>query len=70
MLVVTPATFHYANGFTQFGTRYLLDAIPFLTALIFIALKDKRAFGYTALLIVSIAINVYGVAYTAVYGLS
>jgi hypothetical protein len=69
VLVVTPATFHYANGFTQFGMRYLLDAIPFLTALIFIALKDKRAFGYTALLVISIAINVYGVVYTAVYGL-
>src|SRR5581483_2925018 len=50
VLVVTPATFHYANGFTQFGMRYLLDAIPFLTALIYIALKDRRAPGYAVLL--------------------
>ena len=57
VLVVLPATFHYANGFTQFGMRYLLDAVPFLSALIFIALKDKRAFGYTALLAASVAIN-------------
>jgi hypothetical protein len=32
-------------------------------------LKDDRAFGYTPLLAASIAINAYGVAYTAVYGL-
>jgi hypothetical protein len=69
VLIILPATFHYANGFTQFGMRYLLDAIPFLTTLIFLALKDDRAFGYTPLLAASIAINAYGVAYTAVYGL-
>jgi hypothetical protein len=49
--------------------RYLLDAIPFLSALIFLALEDRRAFGYTALLAASIAMNAYGVAYTTVYGL-
>jgi hypothetical protein len=69
LLVVTPAALHYANGFAQFGMRYLLDAIPFLTALIFLALKDGRAPGYLALLAASIAINAYGVAYTTVYGL-
>ena len=70
VLVILPATFHYANGFAQFGMRYLLDAVPFLSALIFLALKDRRAYGYTALLAASIAINAYGVAYTSVYGLS
>lgn len=69
VLVVSPAAFHYANGFAQFGMRYLLDAIPFLSALIFLALEDGRAFGYTALLAASIAMNAYGVAYTTVYGL-
>jgi hypothetical protein len=69
LCVVGPAAFHYANGFAQFGMRYLLDAVPFLSALIFLALKDRRAFGYTPLLVASIAINAYGVAYTTVYGL-
>jgi hypothetical protein len=68
--VVGPAAFHYANGFSQFGMRYLLDAVPFLSALIFLALREGRAGGYTALLAASIAINAYGVAYTTVYGLS
>ena len=49
--------------------RYLLDAVPFLTALIFLALKDRRAFGYPVLLAASIAFNAYGVAYTTVFGL-
>jgi hypothetical protein len=69
VLVVIPAALYYANGFAQFGMRYLLDAIPFLTALIFLAMKDARAPGYLVLLAASIAINAYGVAYTTVFGL-
>jgi 4-amino-4-deoxy-L-arabinose transferase-like glycosyltransferase len=67
--VVGPAALHYANGFAQFGMRYLLDAVPFLTALVFLALRDGRGPGYRALLGASVAINAYGVAYTTVYGL-
>ena len=69
-LAVLPAGLHYANGFAQFGMRYLLDAVPFLSALIFLALKDDRAHGYLALLAASIAINAYGVAFTTVFGLN
>jgi hypothetical protein len=69
LLAVAPAGLHYANGFAQFGMRYLLDAVPFLSALIFLALKDDRAKGYLPLLFASIAINAYGVAYTTVFGL-
>lgn len=68
-LVVVPAGLHYANGFAQFGMRYLLDAVPFLSALVFLAIRDERAPGYGALLAASIAINAYGVAYTSVFGL-
>lgn len=68
-IVVIPAAMHYANGFAQFGMRYLLDAIPFLAALTLLALRDQRAPGYVALLAASIAINAYGVAYTTVFGL-
>jgi hypothetical protein len=67
--VVGPAALHYANGFSQFGMRYLLDAIPFLSTLIFLALRDKRAAGYSVLLALSVAFNAYGVAYTNVFGL-
>lgn len=70
VFVVIPASLHYANGFAQFGMRYLLDAIPFLSALIFLALRDGRAAGFRVLLAASIAMNAYGVAYTTVYGLS
>jgi hypothetical protein len=69
VLVVIPAAVFYANGFAQFGMRYLLDAIPFLTALMFIALADDRATGYVPLLAASIAMNAYGVAYTTTFGL-
>jgi hypothetical protein len=67
--VVVPAALLYANGFSQFGMRYLLDAIPFLSALILIALKDDTARGYVPLLIASVAINAYGVAVTNTVGL-
>ncbi len=70
LFVVTPAAVWYANGFAQFGMRYLLDAIPFISALVFLALKDDRAPGYWVLLAASIAMNAYGVAYTTVFGLS
>ena len=66
---VGPAALHYSNGASQFGIRYLLDAVPFMSALIFLALKDRRAYGYRPLLAASIAINAYGVAYTTVFGL-
>jgi hypothetical protein len=69
LCVVGPAALHYANGFSQFGMRYLLDAIPFLSTLIFLALRDNRAAGYSVLLGASIAFNAYGVAYTNVFGL-
>lgn len=70
LFVVVPAALHYATGFSQFGIRYLLDAIPFLSALIFVALRDDRAPGYTVLLVASILVNAYGVAYTNVWDLS
>lgn len=66
---IVPAALNYGSGFSQFGMRYLLDAVPFLTALIFLALRDRRGFGYVPLLVASIAINAYGVAYTTVFGL-
>jgi hypothetical protein len=67
--VVIPAAMLYANGFSQFGMRYLLDAIPFLTALVLVALRDDTARGFVPLLIASIAINAYGVAVTNTVGL-
>lgn len=67
--VIGPAAFHYANGFAQFGMRYLLDAIPFFATLVCLALRDGRGAGFSALLAASIAINAYGVAYTTVFGL-
>jgi hypothetical protein len=67
--VIAPAAFHYANGFTQFGMRYLLDAVPFLSALIFIGLRDGRVAGYRILLAASVALNAFGVAYTTSVGL-
>lgn len=70
LVVVVPAALHYATGFSQFGIRYLLDAVPFLSALIFVALRDDRAPGYAVLLVASILVNAYGVAYTNVWDLS
>lgn len=64
LAVVVPAGLLYANGFAQFGMRYLLDAVPFLFALICVALRDGGAAGYLPLLAASVAVNTFGVWYT------
>lgn len=67
--VVVPAMLHYANGFSQFGMRYLLDAVPFLTALVALALRDGRAHVLWPLLVASVAFNLLGVMYTNAFAL-
>ncbi len=69
LAVTLPAAVFYANGFAQFGMRYLLDTVPFFFALVCVALRDDRAPGYAVLLTASVAMNAYGVWYTTVYGL-
>lgn len=67
--VVVPAAVFYANGFAQFGMRYLLDAMPFVFGLVCMALVDGRAPGFWFLVTASVAANALGVFYTNAYGL-
>jgi hypothetical protein len=50
---------HYTQGWVQFGYRFLLDFLPFL--LIILALRFKFKKIYLLLLIISIAVNFWGV---------
>lgn len=68
-LVMVPAGLFFANGFAQFGMRYLLDAVPFLFAMVCLALADDRAPGYVPLTAWSVAFVAFGVAYTNHFGL-
>lgn len=68
LAVIVPAGAFYANGFAQFGMRYLLDAIPFLFALVCVALRDGWG-GYPVLVAASVAVNAYGVWFTNAFGL-
>lgn len=57
---------HYAQGWVQFGYRFILDFIPFL--LILLALKFKFNKFYLALLIISIIVNFWGVSWAIKLG--
>jgi hypothetical protein len=69
LCVVLPPAFFYANGFAQFGMRYLLDTVPFLFALVCIAMRDNPTRLFYPLLVWSIAVNLFGVLYTNAFNL-
>lgn len=50
---------HYMQGWVQFGYRFLLDFLPFL--LVILAVKFKSNWKYILLIILSIAVNLWGV---------
>ena len=50
---------HYAQGWVQFGYRFLLDFLPFLLIILAIRFKPKKI--YILLLVISVAANFWGV---------
>ncbi len=58
MAVVLIDFMHYAQGWVQFGYRFLLDFLPFL--IIILALRFKIRFPYIFLLIFSIFVSTWG----------
>jgi hypothetical protein len=58
---------HGGNGFTQFGFRHTLDFMPFLLILTASAMRDRVRWWMIALIVLSIAINLWGVLMLSVY---
>lgn len=57
---------HYAQGWVQFGYRFLLDFLPFLLIILAIRFKPKKL--YLLLFGISIAVNFWGVRWAIKLG--
>jgi hypothetical protein len=63
LLTAAPNFLYYVNGFAQYGMRHALDFIPFLTALMFLAARDRLPLWTKILIGYSCAASLYGVWY-------
>ena len=61
IFVALPTLLHYAQGWVQFGYRFILDYIVFLLILLAFALKDRVSFLVVCLLFYSFLINLLGI---------
>lgn len=61
IFVALPTLLHYAQGWVQFGYRFVLDYIVFLLILLSLALKDKISLLVICLLLYSFLINLLGI---------
>ncbi len=61
LLIAIPSFAKGANGFTQFGFRYSLDYLPFLLIIMGLGVGNKIRWWAKFLIIISIAINFWGV---------
>lgn len=61
IFVALPTLLHYAQGWVQFGYRFVLDYIVFLLILLSLALKDKVSLLVICLLLYSFLINLLGI---------
>lgn len=61
IMVALPSLMHGGNGFTQFGYRHILDYLPFLLLLTVSGMRGKLKWWIKALVLISIAVNLWGV---------
>lgn len=66
VICATPSFLHYAQGWVQFGYRFILDFIVFL--MIVLALRFKQSKFNLFLILVSIIINFWGVTWAIKLG--
>ncbi|HEY9180768.1 MAG TPA: hypothetical protein VIO32_08605 [Candidatus Baltobacteraceae bacterium] len=61
LLTAIPSFVYYVNGFAQYGMRHALDFVPFLIALMFLAVRDRLPLWTKLLIVYSCAASLYGV---------
>jgi hypothetical protein len=62
LMILVPSLLYYGGGWWQFGYRYALDAFPFVMALCAMAAaRHGIGWGWRALILFGIAVNLYGV---------
>ncbi len=65
---------HFSQGWVQFGYRFSNDAAPFALLLVAVGMQrlaERRSWGMplaTALVVVSLAVNFWGVAWSRLLG--
>ncbi|MGH2585628.1 MAG: hypothetical protein ACRDJE_12005, partial [Dehalococcoidia bacterium] len=67
LATLPPIIMHGGPGFTQFGHRFSLDYIPFLLLLTASGMRDRVTWWKQALILISIAINIWGVLMLSFY---
>lgn len=67
LLVAGPSFIYYVNGFAQYGMRHALDFIPFLFALMLLAVRDRFTLWMKVLVAYSCAASLYGVWFWNVF---
>jgi len=68
-LIAIPILTYYAQGWVQFGYRFLLDFAPFLLILTALGFEDTRSTKWKVLLVgVSIVANLWGKYWVSEYG--
>lgn len=67
-LISIPILTHGTNGFAQFGYRFIVDVIPFFFLIMAHALKKKINTWQWVLLVISIAVNAWGVLWIYKFG--
>ncbi len=66
-LTLLPDLMHGAVGFTQFGYRFILDALPYLWLALALTLRDRLDRLARGALVAGVIVNVYGLV--AIWGL-
>lgn len=60
LLAAIPNFMYYVNGYAQFGMRHALDFVPFLVALMMLAVRDRFALWGYALVAYSCVVGLWG----------
>ena len=67
-LVMLPDLMHGSWGFSQFGYRFILDAIPLLLLLLGWAYRERASWSLVAAVAVGVAVHMWGIVVINLYG--
>ena len=70
VLVLIPDLLYYGGGWFQFGFRYFLDSLPFVLILVADGASRDFRWGWRALIVLSIAVGLYGVIWAYLSGIA
>ena len=63
LAVLVPSLLYYGGGWIQLGFRYLLDALPLIAILAATAIRTPLGRWWKVLIVVGVAVNLWGIAW-------